>query len=140
MNLTDYSDLSQLLSLRPATRETNRAFGLDHRNHSPLDQLLAWRDTHRRVLDRSRSDDVLARYQYQIGLVMGTVAFVVGIFSGAALLNYSGKEPVNVVYFLTMAVVIPLMTMGLALLSMARADKAHNTLVHLSPASWMRTI
>jgi len=67
-------------------------------------------------------------------------ALVLGLLSGSALLSYSGTAPVNVVYFLAVAVGIPLLTMGLAILSMFRAGSAHNALVHLSPASWMEKL
>jgi hypothetical protein len=140
MNLQDYSDLSQLLSLRPSNREANRAFGLAHQKFTPLEQLLRWREAHASSHLDTFSSGMFARYQYGIGLMMGVVAFVAGVLSGAALLSYSGREPVNVIYFLAMAVAVPLVTMVLALLSMIRADNAHNVLVHLSPASWMEKI
>jgi hypothetical protein len=140
MNIGDYLDLYQLIEHPPSTRESNRAFGLEHEKAKPLEQLAAWTDRYKKQLDQPRWSETYARYAYGAGLVVSVVAFVAGVLSGAVLLSYNGVEPVNVVYFLAMAVVVPLMTMGLALLSMTRANKVRNALVHLSPASWLERI
>ena len=137
MTLAHYIDLVQLLPEHAGTHADNRALGLEHADGQPMDQIEAWHEKHVAILELPRWSDVFARYHYWIGLVGGLVAFVVGLLSGATLLSYSGKAPVNVVYFLALAVGVPLVTMGLAFLSMLRAGQAHNALVHLSPASWM---
>jgi hypothetical protein len=76
-------------------------------------------------------------FLYHTTLILVVAAFVLGLFSGIGLLSYSGKEPVNLIYFLVMVVFVPLVTMSFSLLAMLRANRARNLLVHLSPAYWM---
>ena len=137
MSLRPYLELMQMLETGRLSAEDNRAFGLAHAGMSPLAQLRAWVDAHRDRLDHPDWGEAYARWHYRSGLILGVLAFLAGLFSGAALLSYSGRAPVNVVYYLALAVGIPLLTMGLAILSMLRAGHAHNALVHLSPASWL---
>jgi len=140
MSLRPYLELMQLLETTPPSAEARRAFGLEHTGLSPLAQLRAWVDAHRDRLDHPDWGEQYARWHYRTGLILGVLAFVAGLLSGAALLSYSGKAPVNVVYYLALAVGIPLLTMGLAIFSMLRAGRAHNALVHLSPASWLSSL
>jgi len=56
------------------------------------------------------------------------------------LLSYSGDAPVNLVYFLAIAVFLPLLTMVLTLLSLFWVNRTKNLLVHLSPAFWMERL
>ncbi len=140
MTLAHYIDLAQLLPKHLGTHAQNRAFGLEHPDSTPTEQIEAWRTQHIDRLELPRWSDVFVKYHYWIGLIGGVIAFVLGAISGATLLSYSGKAPVNVVYFLALAVGVPLVTMVLAFISMARAARAHNALVHLSPASWMEKI
>jgi hypothetical protein len=72
--------------------------------------------------------------------VLVSIAFIIGIFSGLALLHYNGKAPVNVVYFMSIVVFLPLLTMLLALLSMVKVHQSQSVLVHISPAYWMEKI
>jgi hypothetical protein len=72
--------------------------------------------------------------------VLVVFAFVLGLLAGVALLSYNGQKPVNVIYFMAVAVFLPLFTMLLTLLSMFRASSAENVLIHLSPAFWMGKI
>ena len=137
MTLASYIDLVQLLPKHLGTHAENRALGLEQADARPMGQVEAWRQEHVALLESPRWRDVFVRYRYWVGLIGGLVAFVIGLLSGVTLLSYSGEAPVNVVYFLALAVGIPLVTMGLALISMVRAGQAHNALVHLSPASWM---
>ncbi len=140
MTLAHYIDLSQLLPKHLGAHAQNRALGLAHPDGTPTELLDAWRTKQIDRLEPPRWSDLFVKYHYWIGWIGGLVAWVLGMISGATLLSYSGKAPVNVVYFLALAVGIPLVTMGLAFISMARASQTHNALVHLSPASWMEKI
>ncbi|WP_297524526.1 DUF2868 domain-containing protein [Sulfurovum sp.] len=142
MNLTSYLDLYALLDKKSGSREERRAFGLEHENlkEKPLQQLLLWTKEYRGHLKRPRLSEKIGSYLYGITLTLGIIAFLLGLFSGIALLNYSGHEPVNVVYFMAMVILLPLLTMALALISMFRAGASRSFLVHLSPAYWMEKI
>lgn len=142
MNLKSYLDLYELLENNDTTREENRAFGLSHvlLKNKPIDQLLTWTEAHKNKLTRPLLSETFSSYLYGVTLTLVFVAFVLGIFSGIALLSYSGHEPVNVVYFMAMVIFFPLLTMSLTLVSMLRANAVESLLVHISPAFWMEKI
>ena len=142
MNLAAYLDLYALLKADRSTREEKRAFGLEHetRKAKPLPLLLLWVQAHRGSLKKPLLSETMTGYLYGVTLTVGVLAFLLGLFSGIALLNYSGHEPVNIVYFLAMVVLLPLITMALALFSMFRANASRSFLVHISPAYWMEKL
>ncbi len=140
MNLSTYINLYQLLEKQHTNHEQHRVFGLKHKEASRISQLLSWIDTYQGNLSQPLYSEQLSRYLYGISLVLGIIAFLLGLFSGIGLLQYNGHEPVNMVYFLAMAVLLPLITMLLSLLSMLRANATRSTLIHLSPAFWMERI
>jgi len=142
MNIKSYVNLYELLALDPSTREENRAFGLTHvmLKNKPIEQLLAWIEKHKERLKKPLLSDLFSSYLYRITFVLVVFAFVLGLLAGVALLSYNGQEPVNVIYFMAVAVFFPLFTMLLTVLSMFRASSTENVLIHLSPAFWMGKI
>lgn len=142
MNLKRYLDLYALLELSPSSREENRAFGITHVmvKNKPLQQLVVWIETHKNKLKQPLLSETFASYLYMITVSLALIAFVLGLLSGIALLSYSGKEPVNVIYFMAMVIAYPLVTMLLTLFAMLRANRSQNVLVHVSPAFWMEKI
>ncbi len=139
MNLTSYLDLYELLQEKKNEREENRAFGLEHVKYKqdPVTQLLFWIKKHTSRLKRPLMSETFSSYLYSMTLTLVIIAFFLGFFSGLGLLSYSGHEPVNVIYFMAMVVLLPLVTMTLTLLSMFRANASQSLLVHISPAFWM---
>jgi hypothetical protein len=142
MDLKTYIDLVTLLREDTATRQERRAFGLKHEalKSNPSAQLQAWHDTRIDRLKQPLLSERIDTFLYSVTLIVVLAAFVLGLFSGAALLSYNGKEPVNLVYFLAMVVFLPLVTIILSLFSMYRANRSKNLLVHLSPAFWLQKI
>ncbi len=141
MNLRTYLNLYQLMQKKDASHEEHRAFGLANPKLEGKEylQLDAWLDAHDEIIDHSLSDTIDS-FLYGTTLIVSVLAFIVGIFSGIALLHYNGSEPVNVVYFIVMVVFVPLLTMTLALFSMLHANKRKSTLIHITPAYWMEKI
>ncbi len=139
MTLKTYADLYALLRDDRYTNEAYRAFGLEHPSSrfSPLAQLTAWVEAHRKYLEQPTYGERLESYLYYVTLILLAVAFMLGTITGVGLLSYNGHEPVNVIYFLFVALFLPLFTMLLALFSMLGAKRSHNTLVHISPSYWM---
>ena len=142
MRLRDYIDLSVLLEGDRSSSQERRTFGLEHQEikDDPIAQLKVWVAQHRHRLGVPLLSEQVEQVLYGVTLVLVVLAFGVGLFSGIGLLNYSGKEPVNLVYFLTMVVFIPLVTMAFSLIAMVRADRSQNLLVHISPAFWMEKL
>jgi len=142
MNIKSYVNLYELLALDPSRREENRAFGLTHvmLKNKPIEQLLAWMEKHKERLEKPLLSEIFSSYLYRITFVLVVFSFILGLSAGVALLSYNGKEPVNVIYFIAVAVFLPLFTMLLTVLAMFRAGSAENVLIHLSPAFWTEKI
>ncbi|WP_309499415.1 DUF2868 domain-containing protein [Sulfurovum sp.] len=142
MKLNSYLDLYSLLEVNSSSREDNRAFGITHMlvKNKEIQQLLAWIEEYRSRLKKPLLSETFSSYLYTVTLVLALIAFFLGLLSGIGLLSYSGKEPVNVVYFMAMVVVFPLLTMTLTLFAMLRANSSQSVLVHVSPAFWMEKI
>ncbi len=139
MHLKSYLNLYELLKEEKGTHEENRAFGLEYVKYKqePVTQLLIWTKKHTSSLKRPLLSDTFSTYLYGMTLTLLIIAFFLGFFSGVGLLSYSGHEPVNVIYFMAMVVLLPLVTMTLTLFSMFRANASQSLLVHISPAFWM---
>jgi len=137
MSVRTYFDAVQSAHQVETTPEAVRDFGLQHAEVTPPAQIAAWFAHHREKLEEPLWGDRYERLAYKVGLTAGAVAFGSGVFSGIALLKYSGTAPVNIVYFLAFAVGIPLISMLFALIAIMRASRRHNALVQLSPASWI---
>lgn len=142
MNIKSYVNLYELLALDPSTREENRAFGLTHvmLKNKPIEQLLAWIVKHQGRLKKPLLCDTFSSYLYRVTFALVVFAFALGLLAGVALLSYNGREPVNVIYFMAVAIFLPLFTMLLTFFAMLRASSAENALIHLSPAFWMEKI
>lgn len=142
MNLKSYVNLYELLKITPSTREENRAFGITHvmLKNRPIEQLDAWIEEHKHRLKRPLLSEIFSSYLYRVTFALVLIAFVLGLLTGIGLLSYSGREPVNVIYFIAVVIFFPLFTMLLTLLAMLRASSSQNVLIHLSPAFWMEKI
>ncbi len=142
MNIKSYIDFVSLLDINTSKRAENRAFALTRpllKNH-PLSQLMAWIKAHNVKLKRPLVSETFLSYLYATTLILVLIAFILGFFSGLGLLAYNGSEPVNVIYFMVMVIVLPLISMLLTVISMFRAKSKQSILVHLSPAFWMEKI
>ena len=142
MNIKSYLNLYELLKIDPSTREENRAFGITHviLKNRPIGQLLAWIEEHKHRLAKPLLSETFSSYLYRVTFTLVLIAFALGFLTGIGLLSYSGREPVNVIYFITVVIFFPLLTLFLMLLAMIRASSAQNVLIHLSPAFWMEKI
>lgn len=137
-----YIDLYELMQLERGTHQENRSFGLEHEAllKRPLALLGAWRDARIHLLPQPRSSEKILRYLSAVTVILIVIALLFGLLSGIGLLRYNGSEPVNLLYFLSAVLLLPLVTMTMALLAMLRAGSAGAVLVQLSPAWWMESI
>ncbi len=142
MNIKPYVNLCELLEVDPSTREDNRAFGLTHvmLKNKPIEQILVWVEEHKHRLKRPLLSEIFSSYLYRVTFALVLIAFALGVLAGIGLLSYSGREPVNVIYFIAVVIFFPLFTMLFTLLAMFRASSAESVLIHLSPAFWMEKI
>ncbi len=139
MNLKSYLNLYELLQEKKGVHEENRAFGLEYVEYKkkPVVQLLLWTEKYISSLKRPLLSETFSTYLYGMTLILVIISFFLGLFSGVGLLSYSGHAPVNVIYFMAMVVLLPLVTMTLTVFSMFRVHASQSLLVHISPAFWM---
>jgi len=142
MTLEWYLDFQSVIKEYPSSQEARRAFGIQHAHlkAQPLKQILVWSETQKKRVKKPLVGEMITSTLYKISLVLGLVSFFLGLFSGVGLLSYSGKEPVNVLYFMAMVIVLPLFSILLSLIVMLRVRHRGEVLVHLSPAFWMEKI
>ena len=142
MTLESYLDFQSIAKEYPSSKEERRAFGIEHAHLKarPLEQVLVWLEAHKKRVKKPLVGKTITSALYKISLMLGLASFFLGLFSGIGLLSYSGKEPVNVLYFMAMVIILPLFSMLLSLIAMVRVRHANEVLVHLSPAFWMEKI
>jgi len=135
-------DLYQLLEGDRGTREENRTFALKHKEllSTPLKLLALWRESKIHLLPHPHRSTIIMKLLSGVTLFLLLLSFILGLFSGIALLHYSGDEPVNLIYFLAMVCILPIVTMILSAIAMLRANQADSMLVHISPAYWIEQI
>lgn len=137
--LKSYLDLTQLLKQYQGSHEENRAFALEKKKKG-LKLLSLWKDKNLyRITDELDSSKYI-HYLTLFTSLFGFTLLLVGFFTGFALLSYSGKEPVNVIYLLLVMVGLPLLSMGLSLLSMFTGNIGAWFFSHLSPLYYLEKI
>jgi len=142
MNIKSYLNFYELLESDNSTKEQRRTFGLAHSQlqYDPIKQLLKWTNENKHKLKKPTLSQTLSSYLYGISLTLTIVAFVLGVFSAIAMLSYSGTAPVNVIYFMSMVILLPLFTMFLTILAMFSKKNMQSLLIHISPSFWMQKI
>ena len=139
MDLRGYIGLYSVLRETTTCVEDRRAFGLKYPStlYPPLKQLSLWvaQSPH-----RDKATDETIHYLHHLNLLLGIFALVMGVVTGVGLLSYSGDNPVNILYFLSMVVLLPLLTMLFAVVSMLRRAKGESLLLSLVPAFWLERV
>ncbi|HIO96214.1 MAG TPA: DUF2868 domain-containing protein [Campylobacterales bacterium] len=120
LSIKSYLDLSQLLEEYKGNHEENRTFALQHEafKNDPLTLLYLWLNKNRfRVTSHLKSETFLTHF-LTISTVLAFIFLLVGFLTGIGLLSYSGHEPVNIIYYLLVAMVLPVVSLLLSTLSM----------------------
>jgi hypothetical protein len=134
-----YLDLSQLLQEYKGKHEDNRAFALTQKRKG-LRLLALWQEKN---LYRLVAELDSSKYLHYLTLFTSSFGFLLlafGFFTGFALLSYSGAEPVNVIYLLLVMVGLPLISMGLSLLSLFTGNIGTNFFSHFSPLYYLEKV
>lgn len=123
-DLGRYLQLRELLKCYEPSHQELREFGIKYKNLSkdPLKILKKWI---RENLFRIKNIKELKNFEEIMGKsdwVGYIVAIFFGLITSLGLLSYSGKEPVNVVYFMFFAFLLPLLSGLLTLYSLFGAN------------------
>jgi len=122
--LQSYLELYELLKEDNSTKEERRNFALREKieQKRAYEQLFLWLAKHREKLtDKEIASRYLHIYKTGFGII-SLLAFVFGFLAASVVLHYNGSEPVNVIYFLFLSFVVPLLTMLFSLLAMMKQD------------------
>jgi hypothetical protein len=139
LSIKSYFDMAQLLKVYRGTHEDNRLFGLKEEKlqKKPIKLLLKWLDANLYKVTAPLESKKYIEYLNSLNSILGLLAFLFGFFVGVGLLSYSGKSPVNIVYYLIIAVAIPLFSMFITTLSLVSHGKLANFLRMLFPLHWV---
>ena len=96
---------------------------------------------HTQDIDNLSKSSLVIRTISSISLILIIVIFFIGLATGYGLISYSGKNPINVLHFLSIGVLIPSVTLVLTFWAMIKNRKTHNDfLIHISPSFWLDKI
>lgn len=142
ITIQSYLDFSQLLSQYRGTHEENRLFFLKHekKSSSSLSLLLDWANAHLFRISDTLVSSRFSKHFSNVNSLVGFFSLLIGFFVGIGLLSYSGKEPVNIIYYLFFVMFLPLMSMIITLFSMISQKNIFNFFTLFFPLHWFEKI
>jgi len=137
-----YFDFLQLLQHYVGTHEENRIFALkrEHLLEKPSEILLSWLNRHAFRVPKVVNSEKLLSHLGVATNFLGLFALIIGFFTGMGLLSYNGQEPINIIYYLFFAMMLPVGSMVLSLISTFSKGKVFSFLALLSPLYWIEKI
>jgi hypothetical protein len=139
ISIKSYLDLNQLIDEYRGSHEENRVFALKHNTllKNPKELLLLWMNQNifrlRERLDSKHFADSFS----SISNLFAFLSLLIGFFAGVGLLSYSGDAPVNIIYYLFVAMIIPLIGMLMTIVSMLSKGDVLNFLTLFLPLHWI---
>ncbi len=142
LSIKSYFDMSELLQKYRGNHKENREFALkeDRLQKAPIKLLLKWLDTNLYKVTTQLNSKKYLEYLASLNSIVGLISFILGFFVGVGLLSYSGHSPVNIIYYLLVAVALPIFSMLIALLSLFTRGKVSNFFTLLFPLHWIDRI
>jgi len=137
-----YLDFIQLLQDYKGSHKENRLFALKNKAllEKPKELILLWFD---RNAFRKKKHLDSEKFLTNFGIAnsfMGLFSLLFGFFVGMGLLSYNGIEPVNIIYYLFFAMLLPLGSMLLTLFSIFSSGKLFSFFSLFSPMHWVEKL
>lgn len=128
ITLKSYLDFAQLIQVYQGTHEENRVFALKHKQEleNPTQLVLLWMKTNLFHLGKATDSENFLHHFSSVSNLIGFLFLLMGFFAGIGLLSYSGHAPVNIIYYLLFAMIIPLLSMLITIFSMMSREEAPN--------------
>ncbi|MBD3793116.1 MAG: DUF2868 domain-containing protein [Campylobacterales bacterium] len=141
-SLNTYLDTVQLLKSYQGTHEANRTFALQHPElaSKPQQMLLTWVSKYRFEITEPLNSKSYTQHFQAITQLSAFLFFVLGFLTGFGLLSYSGEAPVNVIYYLFIAMLLPIIGMILSIVSLLGDKNIGNFFAHFFPLYWLEKI
>ncbi len=94
---------------------------------------------------KSLKDNLLSKkyieYNSSINSLFGIISLIMGFLVGIGLLSYSGKMPVNVIYYILIVVAVPVISIILSTVAIfTKSNTISNFITLLFPLHWVETI
>jgi len=137
-----YLDFVQLLQDYKGSHKDNRLFALKNKSllEKPKELMLLWFDTNAfRKKKHLDSEKFLTNFGIANSF-MGLLSLLFGFFVGMGLLSYNGIEPVNIIYYLFFAMLLPLGSMLLTLFSIFSSGKLFSFFSLFSLMHWVEKL
>ncbi len=142
LSLQSYLDFSDLLKGYRGDHESNRIFALKQKHlvGESIERLLLWAEDNRFRVSLSDRNEQYIKHLSLVSSFLVFFSLLIGFFVGLGLLSYSGDAPVNVIYYLAMALFLPLLSMSLALFSIFSRGELSHFFTHLFPLYWIEKL
>ncbi len=142
ISIESYLNLSELLKEYRGTHEENRLFALKHKAllQNPRQILLKWMEKNSFRKSKKTETQTLLQKFSTLSNFIGLFSLIFGFLAGLGLLSYSGHAPVNVIYYLLFAMVIPLFSMIVSIVSLFSSGAAFNVFSLFFPLHWIETV
>ncbi|MBU1668572.1 DUF2868 domain-containing protein [bacterium] len=128
VTIKSYLDFAQLIKEYQGSHEENRVFALKHKGalENPSKLVMLWTKTNLfRLRETADSENFLHHFS-SVSNLIGFLFLLMGFFAGIGLLSYSGHAPVNIIYYLLFAMMIPLLSMLITIFSMISGGEVSN--------------
>jgi hypothetical protein len=139
LSIKSYLDISQLLQTYRGSHEENRSFALkeERLQKAPTKLLLKWLDANIYKITTKLDSKRYLEYLSSFSSILGLLSFIIGFLVGLGLLSYSGEAPVNIIYYLLIVMVVPILSMIVALFSMVTHGRVADFFTLLFPLHWI---
>ncbi len=136
-NLSKFLELKELLKSYNPSAQDLREFGLKNKNLSSSFEIISkWLEENR---FRVKNYKKIVRFEQLLksaDLIGVAIALILGAITAGGLLSYSGKEPVNILYFLFFVFFLPLISGLITLYSIFTATKESEVRTFFTTFIW----
>lgn len=141
LNIVDFIDIVELIEKKLVSKSQNREFGIRYYNVlKPTKLISLWIKENRfRLSLPIKSKNIIDNLKV-VNIILLTIILFIGFLTGLLLLSYSGKEPVNIVYFLFFVIIVPLINIFLSILLLFNIKSNDNLLMNFLPTFWIQKI
>ena len=138
ITIQSYLDFKQLFQDYQGTHQENRLFSLKHEKAENI--ALLWLEEHRFKMRKPFDSETFSLYSNSLNSIISFVSLLLGIFVGIGLLSYSGNEPVNIIYYLFFATLLPILSMMFTLFSLFAQWNISDFFKMFFPLHWVEKL
>jgi hypothetical protein len=138
ITIQSYLDFKQLFQDYQGTHKENRLFALKHKNSKNL--VFLWLEEYRFKMLKPFHSDTFSLYSNSLNNIVSFISLLLGLFMGIGLLSYSGNEPVNIIYYLFFATLLPILSMIFTLFSILSKWNISDFFKMLFPFHWFEKL